>query len=69
MEECARRNVKHVYLSAMLHLARYFVINKFDLLDINGEETKLPSDHFFLRKYVISFARSSFNPAIYQIMY
>ena len=25
--------------------------------------------HFFLRKYVISFARSSFNPAIYQIMY
>ena len=45
MKECARRDVGHVYLSAMLHLAKYFVDdNEFKLLDINGEKTKLPSD-------------------------
>ena len=44
MKECARRDVEHVYLSAMLHLAKYFVSNNFNLLDIHGNPTMLPSD-------------------------
>jgi len=44
MEECERRDVGHVYLSAMLHLAKYFVSNSFELLGMNGSKTTLPSN-------------------------